>query len=100
MATLEIGSSDSYCGSCAQNGKTSNAKMTESGHYTLLGYGPDNGQPGCGEKWDHVVFPYVIDGTRESIIEGFKKNCPNLADIPDDAWTVFGTKDLTWQKEC
>lgn len=53
MATLLIGGSSSHCGNCRKS-----ASPREEGHFTLLGYGPDNGQPGCGELWDSAVYVY------------------------------------------
>lgn len=53
MATLLIGGSSSHCSNCRRD-----ASPHEDGHFTLLGYGPDNGKPGCGEPWDKAVYVY------------------------------------------
>lgn len=51
--TLYVGLNDSRCGYC---GKSANpAQFT---HEVLLGYGPDNGRPGCGVRWKYVASTY------------------------------------------
>lgn len=50
MATLLIYGSSSTCSNCNRD-----ASPREDGHFTLLGYGPDNGKPGCGERWDRAI---------------------------------------------
>jgi hypothetical protein len=46
MATLIIGQSSSFCLECGES-----ASPSQRGHFTMLGYGPTNGQPGCGRIW-------------------------------------------------
>ena len=60
MATLIIHAWESECGDCHKS-----AKMSEEGHYTLLGYGPTNGDPGCGAIfWDMAAgHPDIDDAT-------------------------------------
>lgn len=53
MAVLVVGSWMSRCGRCGRD-----ADPHESGHYTLLGYGTDNGKPGCMAKWDTITSEY------------------------------------------
>ena len=55
MATLLIGGSSSICSNCSLD-----ASPGEDGHFTLLGYGPNNGKPGCGELWDRAVYVYHV----------------------------------------
>jgi hypothetical protein len=76
MAILEIGRSESRCGAC--HGA---ANMYERGHFTLLGYGPQNGQPGCGVLWDEAVLTYKppFEVTEEWIRNsGFNERVKNL----------------------
>lgn len=52
--TLLIGSSSSHCNACgracAPESKT---------HDVILGWGSDNGSPGCGVEWLHVWSEYT-----------------------------------------
>lgn len=65
MATILIGGSSSICSNCSLS-----ASPNEDGHFTLLGYGPDNGKPGCGEPWDRAVYVTYY---------GFKYTAENVA---------------------
>lgn len=51
MATMEIGGWSTTCSVCRRG-----TDWDEEGHLTIRGYGKDNGQPGCGTKWDRMVF--------------------------------------------
>jgi hypothetical protein len=57
MAVIEVGRSSSHCSECHRD-----CFWEEGGHLTLAGYGPQNGQPGCGAKWTGVAFVYSIRG--------------------------------------
>lgn len=52
--TLYVNRSDSRCGNCDRP-----ATFRETTHATLLGYGPDNGQPGCGVQWEFLDTDYM-----------------------------------------
>lgn len=93
MATLMIGYSSSYCQECAIADKPSDAALNEAGHYTVLGY-MHNGEAGCQQKWDRVVYTYTVDMPREDAIDYFKKQWPHLAGVPDEDWTVVSTWGL------
>lgn len=58
MATLMVDAWFSICSYCYRD-----CDPHEKGHYTLLGYGPDNGDPGCGEEFDNIM------GTRIDITD-------------------------------
>jgi len=60
--TLYINRWDSTCGNC---GGSANPK--ETAHFTLLGYGPQNGQPGCGAIWRKVSTMAYGDGINDII---------------------------------
>lgn len=47
---------DGWSSSCSACRKT--ARWDEEGHLMVLGYGDDNGTPGCGAKWSGVSFVY------------------------------------------
>lgn len=64
MATLMIGSSSSQCSSCKRD-----ADPGEEGHYTLLGYGPDNGKRGCMEPWTDAMLVYYWAGRDKDVAE-------------------------------
>lgn len=66
--TLYIGRWSSSCGAC---GKPAN--LSEKGHFTLLGYGEDNGKPGCGTIWEYVT-PTYVGPKVESTIKSMKPN--------------------------
>ena len=64
MAILEISSSRSKCLACGRE-----TDLNSDRHDTILGYGPDNGDPGCGEKWTEVKVIYghiFTDGVWQS----------------------------------
>lgn len=54
MATMEIGSWYTKCSAC---GRDTDWSPT---HEVLLGYGPDNGKPGCGAVFDAVSFTTIV----------------------------------------
>lgn len=54
IATLHIGGWSSRCGVC---GKSCNPSSKT--HDVLLGYGEENGTPGCGVEWTHVASDYA-----------------------------------------
>ena len=84
-ATLLMGTSSSYCGACKKS-----ADPDESGHFTQLGYGPENGTPGCGAWWDSVHLTTVYSSTpKEKMVPRLKEFYPSLKDIPLDRWTGF-----------
>lgn len=53
MNTLIIGSWSSRCGSCGKD-----ADPHHLTHDVILGYGSQNGQPGCMVRWDSVTSEY------------------------------------------
>lgn len=61
-----VGRSDSKCNHCGRA-----ADCTALAHDVLLGYGPDNGQPGCGAKFlfcvDSYLDPKFIEGMKYPI---------------------------------
>ena len=62
MATLAIGSTISRCGSCGFG-----AMMTETGHYTRVGWGVEPGTEGCGEEWDRAVLTYFYPESKRLV---------------------------------
>lgn len=76
MAHLIISRSHSYCGKCRDERRFSGASPAETGHYTLLGYGTQNGDPGCGEKWDSWFFDFFY--TDETYMQGLVDSMPEL----------------------
>ena len=54
--TLIVGSWSSHCGNC---GKAANPQSET--HDVVLGYGPENGTPGCGVRWTQVESEYGQD---------------------------------------
>lgn len=74
--TLIINRSDSQCGDCGRS-----ADPNETAHTTLLGYGPDNGKPGCGSKWEKVTSDY---GDFAGLYDSIKKMRPDLKFV--DSW--------------
>lgn len=65
MATVNIGSSSSYCDNCGLP-----ASLLETGHYTNLGYSSRiNGTPGCGEEWDDARLTTWYGGSAWEVIE-------------------------------
>ena len=81
MAILEIGSSHSRCLACGRE-----TGLDTDRHDTILGYGSDNGNPGCGEVWTEVRLTYgrLINGVQTepldaSWISDFIKNLYNGA---------------------
>jgi hypothetical protein len=61
MTLLIINRTDSRCGAC---GKACDPR--EKRHATILGYGPDNGKPGCGAVWTHATSHYVGLGIEQA----------------------------------
>jgi hypothetical protein len=59
-ATLLIGRNESSCNACGGA-----ADLNARSHDVLLGYGPSNGQPGCGVTWTHVAATYT--GTEDAV---------------------------------
>lgn len=55
-AVLQVGSFSSRCGACGRSADPSAAT-----HDVLLGYGTDNGQPGCGATFTAVSSDYCDD---------------------------------------
>ena len=55
-AVIEIGGWSSHCSNCHRE-----ATYSETNHFTLLGYGPDNGRPGCGARFVAMESPYGDD---------------------------------------
>lgn len=53
MAIMEIGSWYTKCSAC---GRDTDWSPT---HEVLLGYGPDNGKPGCGAEFTAVSFTTI-----------------------------------------
>jgi len=53
MATISIGRSSSQCLACNRG-----ASPSDNGHERILEYGPDAGEPGCGEPWTAVRLDY------------------------------------------
>lgn len=49
--TLIVSGFSSDCGACGRS-----ANPHQASHDVLLGYGPTNGNPGCGVTWTHIVF--------------------------------------------
>jgi hypothetical protein len=70
---LVINTWSSTCGACGKP-----ADPHEKYHDTLLGYGPDNGEPGCGVKWEFVDTDYVGGG----VAEAAKGMRPDLKPLP------------------
>lgn len=91
MATLIIGYLRSECKECFYSGKHSGASLTESGHYTVIGYGFDQNVGGCQQKWDKAVLSYAVDAPADEVVDSLKKRWPKLAGIDD--WSVIST----WQ---
>lgn len=54
MAIINIGSCESRCLGCGKS-----ASPSDPGHIKVYGYGPENGDPGCGEPWTAVQLDYV-----------------------------------------
>ena len=81
MATLEIGHSNSKCLDCRKAGKPFWANPHERGHYTVLGYGPENGSAGCNQLWTEVVdgAPWYSNGNS---VEQIRTQFPHLALLP------------------
>lgn len=50
---LIINSFDSRCGECGKS-----CQPHSKTHDVVLGYGPENGSPGCGVEWDRVTTHY------------------------------------------
>lgn len=75
-ATLLVGSYSSYCNNCGLS-----ANPSEKTHSILLGYGPTNGDPGCGIEWTHVFSEYA--GTEAE--EATKEMRPDLEFV---SWTL------------
>jgi len=67
--TVIINPWSSKCGNCGEDCSYSEAK-----HLTNLGYGPQNGTPGCGVEWKYVTTEYL--GKREE--EASKACRPDL----------------------
>lgn len=67
--TLMVDRFSSTCANCMKD-----ADPSEKGHFTLLGYGPDNGQPGCGIIWTQLLSLYYD----ESVEEDMKRFRPDL----------------------
>ncbi len=59
---LSIGTWSSKCVACGR----SVDPMSKS-HDTIVGYGPDNGKPGCGKTFTHVMSDYIGAGIEESV---------------------------------
>lgn len=73
MATLSIGRSSSRCLACNKG-----AAPSDNGHERILAYGPEGGNPGCGEPWTAVRIDYsppiggfVFENLRGLPMEGF-----------------------------
>ena len=100
MATLEMGYTSSNCSECKKEFRPSSAACNESGHFTVLGYGPDNGSAGCQEKWDKVVLVYpVYNETKQGVVARLKEWYPELRHIDYDNWQVIEAGDLHAQNE-
>lgn len=69
FAVLIIGRTTSWCGYCGRD-----ADPTEKGHYTLLGFGQQNGEPGCQVVWTMVT----PDGYGAGIEEAVRAMRPDL----------------------
>lgn len=69
---LEIGSWSSHCSVCRRDADISPT------HHVLLGYGKDNGKPGCGAKYAYAVsyYDYGTDRTRKDF--WYANSIPNL----------------------
>lgn len=90
MATLEIGYSSSHCADCRINFKNASAAPNEAGHYTVLGYGPENGTAGCQQKWDKIVLVYPsFYETKEQVVTRLKEWYPSLRNVPFEGWQVI-----------
>ncbi len=90
MAILVINSSSSKCGNCHRG-----ADPSESGHYTTRSYDKNlNGQPGCGEKWDSVMLPSIINSleTREQVIQRLRDWYG--VTVADENWVVLSIGEL------
>ena len=74
MATIEIGTWSSRCGSCHGD-----ALPSETGHYSKVGYGPHG--PGCGEEWT-AVYLTTLWASDEVMRENIETNYPNLNGLP------------------
>lgn len=59
--TVIIGGWNSHCNNCGRGCSPSDETR---GHGVLLGWGDDNGKPGCGIKWKYATSEY---GQRESV---------------------------------
>lgn len=60
--TLVVDRWSSSCGDC---GKAANPASKT--HDILLGWGPTNGDPGCGVEWENVTSNYVGMAMEEAI---------------------------------
>jgi hypothetical protein len=53
MATLLVGTTSTECSACHRS-----AWPSQITHDVQYGYGPDNGTPGCGATFTHIVSTY------------------------------------------
>lgn len=78
MAEILIGTSSSNCGACGLG-----ASPSETGHYTIVAYGPSGGTPGCGELWTGVTFTYYYPPDMlQAAVNSIKQWYPAVADLP------------------
>lgn len=61
-ATILVGGFSSRCNAC---GKDVSPEATT--HDVLLGYGPQNGEPGCGIKFTHIYSVYMHGGAEQRV---------------------------------
>jgi hypothetical protein len=64
MNILLIDRWQSYCGICGWE-----ASMYDEAHTTLLGFGSQNGSPGCGVRWTHVASKSYYPGADNRVQE-------------------------------
>lgn len=71
-ATVHIGNSTSHCGACGRP-----CDPMAASHDRLLGYGPDNGQPGCGAMFTATFSVYGDRASVDATIR-MRPDLPNL----------------------
>jgi hypothetical protein len=62
-ATLVVDRFSSKCGDCGKS-----CDPTSKTHDRILGYGSENGDPGCGVEWQNVTTDYAGERDRNATI--------------------------------
>lgn len=71
MATLLVDRSSSRCSACGKG-----CDPHELTHATILTYGPMNGSPGCGARFDSIQAMYMLDGHEDDDMHRLRPDLP------------------------